>query len=155
MIAIITILTSMGLGIYASVQKKSRDSRRKSDLNQIVKGVELYFTDFGLYPASSADGKIIYCGAANDQPCSWGDAFEDDNQIYIKRLPEEPQSSTKTYYYQASDDKKSFRVMARLENTDDLQASDISGTDGYCTSDSSLQCNFGLTSSNVDLVVGW
>lgn len=44
-IAIISILVSLGTASYSSAQKKSRDSRRQADLKAIQNGFEQYYAD--------------------------------------------------------------------------------------------------------------
>ncbi|MBI4037376.1 prepilin-type N-terminal cleavage/methylation domain-containing protein [Candidatus Daviesbacteria bacterium] len=49
-VSIIAVLASISIGVFANIQKSSRDSKRKSDL-AIVQGVlEQYRADQGFYP---------------------------------------------------------------------------------------------------------
>jgi prepilin-type N-terminal cleavage/methylation domain-containing protein len=59
-IAILALLTGLGLRTFGTVQQKSRDSRRKQDLQNISKALEIYFNDFKRYPATDDLGR--YCG---------------------------------------------------------------------------------------------
>jgi len=92
-IAIIAILTSIGFGTYAGVQKKSRDAQRKSDLNQLTRALELYYNDFGRYPEDDG-GLIDPDGSGGDSPINWGETFDDPegNQIYMGNLPLDSQN---------------------------------------------------------------
>lgn len=58
-IAIIGILIALGTVSYSTVQKKSRDAKRKSDLKNIQTGLEQYNSVYGKYPLSSADANFI------------------------------------------------------------------------------------------------
>ncbi|MGB9706948.1 MAG: type IV pilin protein, partial [Microgenomates group bacterium] len=49
-VAILGILATVGLGSFQSSQMKGRDARRKSDLSQIQKALEMYYNDKGAYP---------------------------------------------------------------------------------------------------------
>jgi len=52
-IAIIGLLSSVVLASLNTAREKSRDARRKSDLYQLAKAVELRYDDTGAYPASA------------------------------------------------------------------------------------------------------
>ncbi len=89
-ISIIAILTAVGVVSYGSINKRSRDVRRKSDLEQIRSALELYRADNGFYPAA--------CGA------SWSDisclktALVDAS--YLSNLPTDPKGAS--YRFKAS-----------------------------------------------------
>jgi len=154
-IAIIAILTSIGFGTYAGVQKKSRDAQRKSDLNQLTRALELFYSDFGRYPESLANGTIDADISAGKDPLNWGETFDDPdgNQIYMGNLPLDPQTSGTYYFYQSNSSGSKFRVLTLLENDDDLQINtDLVDQEISC---GSRICNFGLSSSNADVVEGW
>lgn len=51
-VTIIVLLSAIGLASYSQVNKKSRDSKRKSDLEQIRAALEIYRTDQSAYPAT-------------------------------------------------------------------------------------------------------
>ncbi len=52
---IISILAGVGLVSYTQFVKKSRDERRKSDLNNIRAALEMYRSDNDTYPANLSD----------------------------------------------------------------------------------------------------
>lgn len=52
-IAVIGILAGVILASLNNARAKARDARRISDLSEIKKALELYYSDFGYYPASS------------------------------------------------------------------------------------------------------
>ncbi len=156
-IAIIAILTSIGFGTYAGVQKKSRDAQRKSDLNQLTRALELFYSDFGRYPESTADGNIdADISEGGEYIIFWGETFDDSeaNQIYMGNLPIDSQSPGTFYFYEVNSIGSKFRVLTKLENVDDLQIISDPDFTAVCAVDLSL-CNFGLSSSNADVVEGW
>ncbi len=55
-VAIITILATIGISSFTSLQKNSRDAKRKSDLSIIQSSLEQYRADQGYYPASLTFG---------------------------------------------------------------------------------------------------
>ena len=56
-IALIGILTAIATASYTTMQKKSRDSRRISDMKAIQQGLEQSFSDTFVYP--TGDGCLI------------------------------------------------------------------------------------------------
>lgn len=52
-IAIVAILSGIGLGSFGMVQKTSRDGKRKADLEAIRSALEIYKSDTGGYPATT------------------------------------------------------------------------------------------------------
>lgn len=150
---IIGILTSMSIASYQSTQQKSRDTRRKSDLKQIVNALEIYYNDKGTYPTDSS-GLIEGCNGGSI--CNWGDVFQDENNtIYMIQLPEDPRSN-QNYYY-SSPDGTSFQLYARLENTLDKDVPK-NGSDQpqvYNGLDcGSYECNYGMSSPNISVSQG-
>ncbi|MCX6792389.1 MAG: prepilin-type N-terminal cleavage/methylation domain-containing protein [Candidatus Gottesmanbacteria bacterium] len=51
--SIIAVLSVVGVTSYTSINKRSRDARRKSDLEQIRSALEMYRVDNGHYPCNS------------------------------------------------------------------------------------------------------
>jgi len=146
-IVIIGILVTMGIFAFQSSQKKSRDARRKVDLNQISRALEMYNNDHGAYPDATGDGLISGCGASFTEPCDWTTTFGNDSTVtYMVKLPTDP-TSTWTYVYKEAT--KGYYLYARLENLEDssfLESGPIEYTDVLCGPE--LNCNFVLTSSN-------
>ncbi|MFH0749488.1 MAG: prepilin-type N-terminal cleavage/methylation domain-containing protein [Candidatus Gottesmanbacteria bacterium] len=155
-IVIMGILVTIGIFAFQSSQKKSRDARRKSDVSQVSKALEMYNNDVGTYPAGgtvgTADaGKIIGCGDTIKTACSWGGSFSNTTKAtYMVKLPIDP-TSGRVYYYERSGS-NGYRLYARLENTEDssIPTTDPKVYNKNCGSSSSVVCcNFVLTSSNV------
>ena len=139
---IIGILATLGVGGFQSSQRKARDSRRKSDLQQVAKSLEAYYNDKGQYPIHS--GTYTIMGCANESSCAWGDTFEDENDtIYMIELPSDP-AVNQNYLYES--DGTEFRIYARLENELDPEISSFTGI--TC---GTYECNFGVSSSNIRL----
>lgn len=150
-IVILGILTTIGLFAFQSSQKKSRDSRRKSDLQEITKALELYNNDHGSYPGASS-GKIAGCDINYTSACDWGSAFGNTtaNVIYMIKLPKDPSSTKTKYVYEAYG--KGYRLYAHLENGDDVDVP-TTGQKYYntdcSTSSTQIYCNYVITSLNV------
>lgn len=156
--AIMSLLVGLGLRTFGSVQQKSRDGRRKQDMQSISKALELYYNDYKHYPFGSG-GKIMGCAENAAEACEWGDVWQNEtNQtLYMSKLPVDPGGSQ--YFYLADSNGQTFRIFAYLENTED--ASVVLNPDGepayyagtYCRIiDSVLSantCNYTLMSTNL------
>ena len=53
-IVVIAILAAIVIVAYNGIQGRARDSRRIQDMKTIVKGLEIYKTNNGTYPAPSS-----------------------------------------------------------------------------------------------------
>lgn len=146
--AILAIIVGIGLGFYSNVQPKARDAKRKNDLSQVAKALELYYQDRGTYPASSG-GQISGCGAAGTAVCTWGGAFvnETNSTVYMAQLPREPRTGY-TYFYESSG--TAYQIYARLENIKDPDVP-YNGTTPQVYSGSACggdNCNYAIGSTN-------
>lgn len=160
--AILALLAGLGLRTFGSVQQKSRDGRRKQDLQSIGKALEIYYNDFKRYPAAEG-GKIMGCGENANQACVWGEPWQNssDLTLYMSKLPQDPGGSQ--YFYLSDPQGQTYRLFAYLENTEDesiarnesQQAAYYSGT--YCRIiDTELlvnTCNYVVMSSNLNPAV--
>ena len=77
------ILVTITVSQFQTAKKKANDVARKSDLNGVAKALQMYFTDYGIFPAANPAGKIMIGGAAID----WGSEFNDGGYVYMKILP--------------------------------------------------------------------
>ncbi len=101
-ISIIALLATLGLSTYTSVQEDARNSKRKADLKELQKSLEIYKQENGAYPDTrTAGGTREWYGLCNPNP--WG---PDDLDIegpnayipgltpdYIDRLPADPRDN--------------------------------------------------------------
>lgn len=169
MMAIIGILSVIGIGSFTQATVKSKDTQRKNDLNQIAKALEVYYNDVGSYPAASAvvgeEGKILCSVTATSTTCNPASActtrfaycFTGKTSVYLSKLPEDS-SSLQKYYYKPDSSLSSFALYAALENTEDKDIVVISGTtdktnwddDGVnCGSSTSVPCNYKITETGL------
>jgi general secretion pathway protein G len=148
---ILSILSGLGLMAFGTIQLKSRDSRRKQDLASISKALDVYFNDYGAYPASNS-GVILGCGVNGAEICNWGGPWQDDNNtLYMSALPQDPDTSHNYYYHRV--DNNSYYLFARLENEEDSEIA-MNGTTpsyytGYICDGVSLGCNYVIMSTNL------
>jgi general secretion pathway protein G len=143
-IGLLAVLAGAILAIFnpfGQIQK-SQDAKRKNDLAQVQRALELYYQDNGRYPVSTASYQIT--GAA--WGASWGS--------YMAKLPADPTASKRYVYYSpVASSGQSYFLYANLDRgTTDPQACS-GGTD--CPNVPAAKqcggvfCNFGLSSSNV------
>lgn len=112
LIVVISILSILSVGMISVVNpveqiQKGNDGRRKSDLSQIQKALELYYEDNGRYPTSSPDYKIL---DPNNNIISWGNPWIP----YMNLLPKDP-SSAKTYVYVSDPSGQYYFLYASLD----------------------------------------
>ncbi len=127
-IAILGLLAAVGLNSFRTSQLKARDSKRKSDLSQIQKSLEMYYNDHGQYPT------------VGDYPAG-GTTFQDENDtLYMKEMP----TDSKFGDYPYDSDGTYYKIYARLENERDPGIGSYPGTS--CGDD---ECNYAVASTNV------
>jgi general secretion pathway protein G len=151
-IAILGTLTGLAATNFGNSQAKARDARRKSDLAQIQRALELYYNDHGRYPNES-NNQIAACGASSTSVCPWGSPMQDGaGTIYLETLPKDPRTSN-TYFYNV--DQSNFlryQLFARLENANDpiLDRNGDGEADDYTKNCGGANCNYAVHSPNTD-----
>lgn len=138
-IAILGILSSLITGNFITSLKKGRDTKRKSDLDQIQKALEMYYEDNNKYPLGIPfRGELCHPTGG----CA--------TQNYMFNIPQDPKTGY-TYFYETDGNGTYYKIYSYIENDQDIGP----GVDqnGYTDTDceSSKECKFGLSSSNVKL----
>ncbi len=131
---IIAVLTTIGLVSFSSVNKRSRDVKRKGDLEQIRSALEMYRSDNSTYPGEYP--RVVGAGAFADAA---GLSAALVTGSYMPSIPADPNEDN-AYYYQTtatSGQYTSYCICAHLET---LPAGTTQST---CTSIHS-SCNYGL-----------
>lgn len=142
--SIIGVLAALAVGSFRTAQMRGRDATRKSDLKQISNALELFYADYGRYPAASG-GMISACSynptLGTGTSCSWGTSeFTDGKTVYFKVLPADPTDSySYTYEIVSGSNNQKYKLFAKLENTEDQDC-----IDGNCATNP----NFAVTSAN-------
>ncbi len=93
----------------------SRDSKMRSDLNQMKAGMQLYYNDCKVYPPSLPLGATL----GNNNPSTASTC--DDNSTYMKQVPNDTAGS---YTYTVDGTSANYEITARLNTrtTDDTNA---------------------------------
>jgi len=132
---IIAVLTAVGVTSYASATRKSRDTKRISDIEQMRSALEMYRSDNGFYPNTGA-GWLDIGGVTG------GDFYTAlVSGGYMQAIPDDPKntsaSPTYTYFYQPANlvngQYYGYYLSAKLENTPSgTQPCSPNTGDNYC-----------------------
>jgi type II secretion system protein G len=151
-IAIMGILSAIGIGAYTQATLKSRDTERKSDLNQIAKAVEIFNNDIGRYPNVSSGVMICPQASGSDAACGTQIyAFLGvEESLYLDKVPTDP-VPTRKYVYVPSSDLNSFSLFAALENDqdNDVVVDSTGNKTDWGISCGDKNCNYKLTDIGV------
>ena len=150
--AIISILATLIVGGFRTAQMRGRDAQRKSDLKQISNALELFYADYGKYPATS--GTQIAACAYNPQTgagaaCVWGTSqLTDGKTTYFRVIPKDP-ATGQNYVYKVSSTRNMYQLYAHIENPQDKNCINANCTNPVTdTCGGTLVCNFAVNSTN-------
>jgi type II secretion system protein G len=124
-ISIIGVLMAISLFGLQGARESSRDARRKSDLEMIRSGLEIYKSDCNVYPASLGTSLV---GSGSPTACAVANT-------YISAVPSDPLSTARKYSY-ARPTTSTYILCASLENAPS-PAMDVTGC-ATCTT----ACNY-------------
>lgn len=117
---------------------KANDAKRKNDLQQVQKTIEIYYQDNQRYPEVS---EVV-----------WGTSLDTYGS-----LPKDPKAN-KSYAYVVSNNGQSYKLFAALDRgLKDPQAKtvcDLNGQNacaGFASCGQNIACNFGIASPNISL----
>ncbi|KKS96694.1 MAG: hypothetical protein UV73_C0009G0045 [Candidatus Gottesmanbacteria bacterium GW2011_GWA2_43_14] len=117
-VALIALLSTMGVTGFQAVSRGGRDALRKTDLEQIRSALEIFKSDYGSYPDSSEE------------------CLPDIPPEYINNYPVDPKSDYRYCYNKTSP--LTYELCAHLENGN---ADDLCGGWSACLSN----CNYQVT----------
>lgn len=146
-IVILGVLASLITGNFITSLKKGRDARRKGDLEQIQRALEMYYEDKRAYPTQAPGNGFVF-----------GSEFTDSGKIYMKKVPNDPVSGKDyEYYFDSAND--GYKLYACLENNQQIlpYTSALSPPGSLpCTTEcyaqngtTKIACYWGISSSNV------
>lgn len=116
-ITIIGLITSIGATGFQAITRNGRDALRKTDLEKLRSALEIYKSDYGIYPPASL-------------PC-----MADLTQGYINPYPVDPKSGELRYCYVRGGTNLTYELCAHLENGD---TTDLCGGVQSCV----INCNY-------------
>lgn len=134
--SMIMLITLLGLVDFGGLRRRARDARRKSDLKQIQKALELYRARQSppRYPGSLPVPGNCWTSAGDGTPCPPGGA---PNIIYMEKMPGDPIKQPLASYSYSQVNTLNYLLCACLEN-----ASDPEGTSGSCGA--AFSCSSGV-----------
>lgn len=70
-VAIIVVVIAIAATSYTTINSRTRDNQRQSDLNKIAQSLEQYYSDHGTYPNTNNGGQFEAAGRSctNDKIC--------------------------------------------------------------------------------------
>lgn len=142
-IMILGILAALISGNFFTSLKKGRDAKRKADLEQTQRALEMYYEDKKTYPTFTFPFGGKLCETSS---CA------SSEKVYMQKVPNDPISG-KTYQYLSSTG-TDYKLFACLENNQQIlpyQSSDYSLTCGNCKNQAggTVVCIWGVSSTNI------
>lgn len=142
-IVLLGVFAAMITGNFFTSLKKGRDAKRKGDLEQIQRALEMYYEDKRTYPtfAFPFGNKLcetVACGA--------------NEKVYMQKVPDDPISGKDYEYLSTGTDYKLFTC---LENNLQILPYESTGSSLDCNNckapdgTSDVPCIWGLSSSNI------
>lgn len=124
LIILVSIFVLAGITVkqFELAAAKSRDTDRKSSLNELGQTIKLYFADYGVLPAEKIINSL------------WGKEWKDGDYVYLKKLPQENRIG-KNYCYLVENEGKNFSLLANLEDKHDIECQEnkwVCGGNKYC-----------------------
>lgn len=142
-IVILGILAALITGSFFTSLKKGRDARRKGDLEQIQRALEMYYEDKRSYPTFNIFATAGYQLCETNILSSCG-----SQKVYMIKIPDDPLSSNNYVYSQTG---STYKLYSCIENSQD-QGSGVKQA-GYgvsCGSGVCNPCKYGISSPNVN-----
>lgn len=141
----IAVIGVLAIGIVTLVNpsaqiQKANDSRRKSDLAQIQKALEVYYQDIGTYPPNPTTPRDYRIKGLDGNTVDWGLSWAP----YMATLPKD-QNSSKKYVYVSTG--QAYYLYAALDRESMSLSSVPAGAS--CGLSLSIDCNYGVSSPNV------
>ena len=145
-IAILGVLAALLTGNFFTSLKKGRDAKRKGDLEQITRALEMYYEDKKTYPLTA--NLTFGSQLCETNPCG-------TTRVYMQKVPNDPISGKSYQYVSTGTD---YKLYACLENNlQILPYNSLSGVPSItCTTScqkqdltGNLPCFWGVSSSNI------
>ena len=136
-VAIIALLASVVMTALSEVRARGRDSKRTLDIKEVMKAIEMYYSDNGYYPylAENPDTAFTY------------PPFADLLKNYIVSLPTDPlRDIWHTYRYITATQYQSTTYAIRVRFETMNQTGIIFGNPSY---------GYGYCSTGVNVHYGW
>ena len=141
-IVILGVLTTLISGNFLNSLKRGRDTRRKADLQNIQKALELFYEDKKAYPTFNifaTEGAL--CETQVSGSCA------SSEKAYMQKVPADTTGDCDYLYVS---DGTQYQLYSTIENAEDQGQGVIqSDNGGYASTDCGCGvCEFGVSSSN-------
>lgn len=134
-ISIIGVLIGLSLIGLSGARESARDARRKTDIESIRSGLEMYKADCNKYPAAAAVvGGSSLLGSPPPTSCA-------ASNTYISLVPKDPASPARAYPYSTNPTTTTYILCAALEQAP-VPTMGITGC-GSCGA--GVACNYKVT----------
>lgn len=111
-IAVIGLIAGIVVVSVGSVRDKARDTRRKTDLDQLSKALEIYYSDNDQYPTTGGNWTIL--NGVDDS------LTKKLVPKYIEMMPQDPKGTNQLpFVYKYASDGKHFALDCAVENNSD------------------------------------
>ena len=122
-VTIIGLLTTVATVSYRSANRKARDNKRKSDIEQVRAALEMYRADNSQYPSGPWSGMIASI------------------ESYLNEGPQDPRPSDFSYFYNRGATKTEYHICAHFEADADVYIDGCGGATLYkCGAE--VNCNY-------------
>ncbi len=146
---ILGMLAVLISGNFFNSLKRGRDTRRKTDIQNIQKAFEVYYEDMGRFPPDDILGETKVCYHN-------GTSYDCDRKVYMQTLPTDP--SIGTYVYETDPEGTYYKLYSCIENEKDISSGVLSSggvqdPNGWvegCGSGVCTNCKFKVESSNAE-----
>lgn len=136
-ISIIGILIGLSIFGLQGARESSRDAKRKSDLEQIRSGIEIYKSDCQKYPSGSGHASSVLPNSGNSLLGDDSTTSCLSSNTYISQVPADPLDPNRVYLYSSSG--TTYEICAALEQGTG------SVTCGGSSSCGNAACNYKVT----------
>jgi prepilin-type N-terminal cleavage/methylation domain-containing protein len=141
-IAIIALFATVVIGYVNQGTSRGRNTRRATNLDQLVKAINIYYNTNGSLPVATG-----FCGTVSEAAAS---AFRTAVQPYLKNMQYDPTKGSQTgdyVLYATNAGAGQYRVCANMEAPNVGNQSPVwnAGTSGGCVGAGATTYNYCLT----------
>lgn len=144
-IVILGILASLLAGNFFTSLKKGRDARRKADLEQVQRALEIYYEDKRAYPTQAPGSGFVFNGEFSDQV---------NGKVYMKKVSTDPIGQN-SYKYESDSNGSYYKLYACLENDQQILPYLSNPSNFVCNiqckdvDNNNVACIWGVSSPNI------
>lgn len=158
LLVVIALIGVLAIGLMTVLNpieqiQKGADAKRKADLANIQKALELYYNDNGFYPDHSPTGNNWEIINTGNQRVAWGTG---SFSPYMPKIPGDPSQDKHYAYYSDGESYWLFASLDRWKNDESVcNPGQVTETSCSIAEGRSMscgaggRCNYGVSSPNV------